>query len=134
MLAAAASEGGHEIALDAPSEALVTGVPQLLESLVDNLVGNAFKHSPPGAAVAVAVRRESGHVVLEVLDHGPGIPEDAFPHLFERFYRVPGSRPGGTGLGLALVREVADWHGATVEVDTRTGHGSTFRVHFQEAS
>lgn len=133
VLAAAAGEDGHTIALDAADPAPVAGVQKLLEGLVDNLVGNAFKYSPPGAAVEVAVGRETGQVVLVVSDHGPGIPDEALPHLFERFYRVPGSRPGGTGLGLALVREVSDWHGATVTVSSRPGSGCRFEVRFPEA-
>jgi len=133
VLAATAAETGHEITLDAAEAAPVAGVAKLLEGLVDNLVGNALKYSPAGALVEVSVRLEAGMVVLGVSDHGPGIPEAALPHLFERFYRVPGSRPGGTGLGLALVREVAQWHGATATVTSRPGSGSSFEVRFPEA-
>ena len=105
------------------------GVEPLLSQMVDNLVGNALKYSPEGSSVRVEVAPEGADEVrLAVHDHGSGIPEEAVPKLFERFFRVPGTKAQGTGLGLALVKEVADFHGASVQVETRVGHGSCFTV------
>jgi signal transduction histidine kinase len=106
----------------------------LFARVVDNLLGNAVKYSPEGSTVTVGVRRDAGDAVLTVTDKGPGIPEDAIAHLFERFYRVPGSRGGGSGLGLALVQEVVDWHGGCIEVDSTIGRGTTFTVRLPEES
>jgi len=100
---------------------------------VDNLVGNALKFSPAGVPVEVAVESAPAGVSLQVRDRGPGIPEEALPRLFERFFRVPGSAAPGTGLGLALAREVAEWHGAEIHVSSALGQGSTFTVLFPAA-
>lgn len=121
-----AAANGHEIRLHAGRPATVSGDEELLARLFDNLVGNALKHARTD--VDVTVRREGGHVVLEVSDQGPGIPPDAVPHLFERFYRVPGSTAPGSGLGLAWVKEIAAWHGGCVSVESRAGEGTTFSV------
>ncbi len=144
ILRAAAEPRGIEIVLEAP-EALrpdgpdacrVTGDRELLGRVVDNLVGNAVKYSPEGERVAVRVRRTDapdGEVELAVADRGPGIPPESQEHLFERFYRVPGRRgatdePAGSGLGLALVREIAQWHGGCVFMETEPARGSVFTV------
>ena len=63
-------------------------------------------------------------------DRGTGVPPEAIPHLFERFYRAPGATAEGSGLGLALVKEVADRHGATIHVESEQGKGSCFTVLF----
>ena len=102
--------------------------PALLDRVVDNLVANAVHYSPTGATVSVDVRHRDDDVILSVADHGPGIPEEAIPHLFERFYRVPGSRAGGSGLGLAVAQEVVTWHGGCILVDSTVGQGTTFTV------
>lgn len=144
ILRAAAEPRGIEIALEAPDEldpdgpdaCRVSGDRELLGRVVDNLVGNAVKYSPDGARVAVRVRRPDapgGEVELSVADRGPGIPPEAREHLFERFYRVPGRRgtadePGGSGLGLALVREIAQWHGGCVHLESEPARGSVFTV------
>jgi signal transduction histidine kinase len=134
LLEATASERSQSLHVEARSAATVVGAVELLERLVDNLVGNALKYSPPGTPVNVTVEEQPGSVVFEVRDRGPGIPPNALPHLFERFFRVPGGEQSGTGLGLALVREVADWHDAEVRVDSVVGLGSTFTVTFPAPS
>jgi signal transduction histidine kinase len=128
-----ASREGAVLRLEAPAAATVLGDPELVERLVDNLVGNALKFSPAGTPVEVVVEPGPAGISLQVRDRGPGIPEEALPRLFERFYRVPGSAVPGTGLGLALVREIADWHGAEIHVSSALGHGSTFTVLFPVA-
>lgn len=100
------------------------------EKVVPNLVSNAFKFTLSGE-VAVRLREEADEVVLEVADTGSGIPEAELPHIFERFHRVAGASGRtheGTGIGLALVRELVELHGGRVSVQSEVGRGSTFRA------
>jgi signal transduction histidine kinase len=104
---------------------MVRGDPMLLRRMIRNLVENAHLHGKPPIEVTVA--RQNDRVVLNVLDHGPVIVEDARERLFSAFYRIPG-RYGtkGSGLGLALVRQIARRHGGDVAYDP--GRGSSFNV------
>jgi signal transduction histidine kinase len=100
------------------------------EKIVPNLISNAFKFTLSGE-IAVRLREEPDDVVLEVADTGSGIPEAELPHIFERFHRVAGASGRtheGTGIGLALVRELVELHGGRVDVESEVGRGSTFRV------
>ena len=100
----------------------------LLARVVDNLIGNAVKYSAEGGTIEVAVIREDDDAILTVTDNGAGIPGDALPRLFERFYRVPGAKGAGSGLGLAVAAEMVNWHGGCIEVESVEGQGSTFTV------
>jgi signal transduction histidine kinase len=128
LLAAAAQAGGKNLVASIDNDCRVHGVATLLERLVDNLVGNALKYSFREASIEVAVHRSADQVFLEVGDQGPGIAPEAVPHLFERFYRAPGTEGTGAGLGLAFVKEVVDWHGGCIKVDSELGVGSRFVV------
>ncbi|MCW5798634.1 MAG: PAS domain S-box protein [Nitrospira sp.] len=100
------------------------------EKIVLNLLSNAFKHTFQGQ-IHVAMRHDAAGVELVVSDTGVGIPDEALPRLFERFYRVQNRRSRtheGSGIGLALVHEVVHLHGGTVQVESRLDEGSTFRV------
>lgn len=111
----------------------VQGRPQLLDELVYNLVDNAIRYNHPGGWVRVVVCVDGGRPTIRVSDTGIGIPEDKRDKVFERFYRVEKSRSrasGGTGLGLAIVKHAAAVHGATVELDSTMGVGTTFTVRF----
>ncbi|MGH2401696.1 MAG: sensor histidine kinase, partial [Candidatus Limnocylindria bacterium] len=100
-----------------------------IERVVRNLLDNALKYSPDGGRVEVAVRAENGWALVEVTDHGVGIPEDEVPMLFEKFHRGSNTRDlRGTGLGLAGSQAVLGQLGGTIEVDSRLGEGSTFVV------
>jgi len=104
----------------------------LLEQAVVNLVDNAVKYSPPGAAVGLAAERDAEGVVLRVEDQGCGIAAEHLPRIFERFYRVDRARSrelGGTGLGLSVVKHIAQVHGSRVDVKSTAGEGSTFFIH-----
>jgi PAS domain S-box-containing protein len=102
---------------------------KLLRHIFSNLLSNALKYSPGGGQVRFKVRREDSSTVFEVADQGIGIPADEIPHLFESFHRA--SNVGaiqGTGLGLAIVKNAVEMHGGAIEVKSRVGEGTTFRV------
>ncbi|HEX6900327.1 MAG TPA: ATP-binding protein [Thermoanaerobaculia bacterium] len=127
----AAREKGVTLEVQAEPALLVTGDPGRLERLVLNLVDNGIKYNRPDGKVTLSLRRDGDEAVLEVADTGIGIPPEAIPRIFERFYRVDKGRAreeGGTGLGLAIVKHIAQLHGGTVDVESRGGKGSTFRV------
>lgn len=100
-------------------------------SAVGNLVDNAIKYSDDGTSVNVSITATTDSVVIEVVDHGVGIPVASIDRIFERFYRVDRARSrdtGGTGLGLSIVRHVVTNHGGEVNVRSREGEGSTFSL------
>ncbi len=102
---------------------------EALRRVVSNLVSNAAKHTSPENEILVSVDRESREAALRVADEGSGIPEDALPHVFERFYRAESSRAGeGTGLGLAIVRETVEALEGRIEVRSVLDEGSAFTV------
>lgn len=112
------------------------GNPIHLWQMLDNLLSNAVKFTPQGGTVSVHLSATAGQLILEVADTGIGIAPEQTERIFERFYQVDGSmtrRYGGTGLGLALVKEIAEKHRGRVSVSSTIGQGSTFRVHFPVA-
>jgi heavy metal sensor kinase len=109
----------------------VEGDRARLKQVVVNLLDNAIKYTPAGGSVALSVRRDGPRALFEVSDTGAGIPADALAHVFRRFYRVDDARSregGGAGLGLSIVKAICAAHGASVEVASVPGRGSTFRV------
>ena len=119
------------VACEPTTAVAVRGDRARLKQVIVNLLDNAIKYTPRGGSIALSVRREGAHAVLEVTDTGVGIPSEALAHVFERFYRVDGSRSreqGGAGLGLSIVKSICTAHGAEVEVQSAPGQGSTFRV------
>ncbi|MCX7230018.1 MAG: ATP-binding protein [Burkholderiales bacterium] len=116
----------------------ILGHPILLRELLNNLVDNALRYTPHGGRVTVRVAGGESRVYLEVEDSGPGIPEGERELVFERFYRVLGTGVDGSGLGLPIVREIADQHGASIEIDDAVpgGHppGTLIRVAFTAVS
>ncbi len=110
---------------DSSAVSTISADPFLIHELLGNLVDNAIQYTPAGGRVTVRVRSEPGGTVLEVEDDGPGIPPEEREKVFERFYRMPGGSPEGCGLGLAIVREIAQGHGATVAADAGTGGRGT---------
>jgi two-component system sensor histidine kinase TctE len=104
-----------DLGFDAGSErAVVEGDALLLREMLTNLLDNAVRYTQPGGQVTVRVGHSAGAPVLAVEDNGPGIPESERARVFERFHRILGSGAEGCGLGLAIVREIAQSHGATV--------------------
>src|SRR5215203_3491426 len=103
--------------------------PTQLHRMLAILLDNALKYSGEDAPVDLSLSREDGHAVISVADRGCGIPEGEIPHIFDRFYRAQGSsRADGTGLGLALAREITDHLGGEIRVQSHPGTGSTFSV------
>jgi two-component system phosphate regulon sensor histidine kinase PhoR len=129
---------GQHVAVDvAPEAAAVLGDGVKLHDILRNLLENASNYSPEGSAITLAATREDGHVLLRVLDEGPGIPEAHLERIFERFYRVDKARSretGGTGLGLSIVKHLVDLHGGVVWAANRPGGGAVFTVRLDRAA
>ena len=101
----------------------------LLSRAIGNLVSNAIKDSPPRTEVVISAKKAANGVAIEVADQGYGIPEASVNRVFEKFYRIPRVQDvdvPGTGLGLALVREIAELHGGSVTLRSSVGAGSIF--------
>ena len=109
-------------------EVAVDGDPVRLRQIATNLLTNARKFVPPGGTVTVTVRDHGDVACLEVSDTGPGIAPEELPRVFDRFYRSPTARAGGSGSGLAVVAELAAAHGGSADADSEPGRGTTFRV------
>jgi len=145
---------GQELALEEFEPVVITGDEDRLKQLVLILVDNALKYTPPGGRVTLGLRRagapdatqddtarmaemaETGEMAetaeIIVRDTGVGIPAQALPHVFERFYRADPARgrdPGGTGLGLAIARWIAEQHGGDITIESTPGEGTTVIVH-----
>jgi len=119
-----------ELAVDETREAYARGEPGLLRQLVTNLTENAIKFTDTGT-VWLSAGLHDGRARVTVRDSGRGIPPDALPHIFERFYRADPARSRhveGTGLGLAVVNNIVRVHGGTIGVDSEAGAGTTFTV------
>ncbi len=116
---------------EAAPQVMVDGDRARMKQVVVNLLDNAIKYTPNGGRVILKISRDAHEAVLEVADNGMGIPADALPHMFKRFFRVDDSRSrdqGGAGLGLSIVKSICNAHGAAVEVSSTPGEGSRFRV------
>jgi two-component system OmpR family sensor kinase len=120
-----------ELRLDEVAPAAIRGQPAALHALVRNLVDNAVRYTPAGGRVTISVQRRNGEALLQVSDTGPGIPPEERARVFDRFYRVPGAAADGSGLGLSIVREIAQSHGAEVSIaDGPEGRGLRATVRF----
>jgi two-component system OmpR family sensor kinase len=115
-----------DLGISASQPAYVLGDPEALRTLVRNLVDNAVRYTPVGGTVDVSVQDSdqpgSSHgALLRIVDTGPGIPADERQRVFDRFYRPPGTSPPGSGLGMAIVKAIADAHGATIALNSGPG-------------
>ena len=120
-------ETGVTLEMTPADDTHIRGDFDRLEQVLDNLIDNAFRHTPAGGFVRVASHDIGpGAVQVTVADTGRGIAPDDLPHLFERFYRANGSNQPGHGLGLAITREIVRAHGGEIWATSELGHGTTF--------
>ena len=120
------------ITCETPAPVFVAGDRARLKQVIVNLLDNAIKYTPDGGAVKLSVTARNGEAVCEVADNGMGIPAEAVPHVFDRFFRVDKARTrelGGAGIGLSIVKAICTAHHGRVEVESTEGRGSRFRVH-----
>lgn len=115
----------NEMSPDLP---LLRGDATLLQRALVNLLSNAIKYTPAGGAIRLHTSLNKKTVGIEIADNGPGIPAEALPHLFDRFYRVPGTSAEGTGLGLSIVKSIVEKHHGSTHVKSTEGVGSTFTI------
>ncbi|MFJ5623741.1 ATP-binding protein [Peribacillus loiseleuriae] len=124
----------HQFTLQSDvQQSIIFGDKSKLEQVFTNLLSNSIKYSPNGGNITVRVNENQESVFIEFEDEGLGIPNEAIPHLFQKFYRVDNSdhrRIGGTGLGLAIVEEIVKANGGTISVDSEHGKGSIFKLEF----
>lgn len=108
----------------------VQGDRNRLKQVLLNLLTNAIKYNRVGGKVVVRLKQKGESLLLSIEDSGRGIPEEAIPHVFERFYRVPDQEKDapGTGLGLAIAKRIIESHGGTISVESQVGSGSTFFI------
>jgi signal transduction histidine kinase len=122
----------HNLELHVPdSQVPLRCDPFRIEQVLNNLISNAIKYSPGGGQIEVKVEQEWNNVQFRVSDKGIGIPEEELPYIFEPFRRVRSARHDipGVGLGLSVVRRIVQAHSGHIEVESRVGEGTTFRVH-----
>jgi signal transduction histidine kinase len=117
----------------APDVTDVTGDPNRLEQVLQNLAANAVRHTPEGGQVTLTAVRVDGGTRLAVEDTGPGIPPEHLPHIFDRFYKVDVSRtgtviPSGSGLGLSIVQAIVQRHGGSITASNAVFGGARFEI------
>jgi len=108
---------GCEVKYEKREPVTVAGDPEMLRRAVENVIRNAIRYAPRDSAVEVSLARNNGHAVVDVRDHGPGVPADALPRLFDAFYRVESDRDrssGGIGLGLSIARRAIELHKGSI--------------------
>jgi two-component system heavy metal sensor histidine kinase CusS len=140
---ASAADGGVSLTTTVAAEPVIAELDRtLLQRAVGNLVSNALAHTPPGGAVVLGtgidrLNKDSSSpdfsaIRIEVSDTGVGIPAEALPRVFDRFFRVDSSRSqasGGTGLGLAIVQSIVELHGGNAEITSKPGQGTRVTLH-----
>ncbi len=128
-----AEDKGISLQCAESAEVNVEGDRARLKQIVVNLLDNSIKYTPEGGTITLRVSAQAGEALLEVTDTGIGIPAEALPHVFERFFRVDKARSrefGGAGLGLSIVKSICTAHGGRVDLESAPGRGSRVRVYF----
>ena len=130
-----ATEYGQKIAISNEIQeagSLVINIdPIRVEQIINNLISNALRYNPENGQIQIRLSTIQAIVIIDVIDQGPGIPDDALPHIYERFYRADKSRSrqeGGTGLGLAIAHQLAEAHGGSLKAANLTAGGSMFTL------
>jgi two-component system sensor histidine kinase ResE len=129
-----AQKAGIALHLNVPANlSNVLGDGDRLAQVFTNLVDNALKFTTAKGTITTTAANAAAEVEISITDSGIGVPKEALPHLFERFYQVDSSRAGGenhgAGLGLAIVKETVEAHGGRISVRSEVGHGTTFVIH-----
>ncbi len=123
--------GEHEIKISIPEELIMIPVDgTLIEQVIVNLLDNAIKHTPEGSEIHISVKPAEDHVVFEVSDNGPGIPESDLLHIFNRFYKsekMTDHVRSGIGLGLTICKSIVEAHGGEITVNNKPSGGAVFR-------
>ena len=107
-----------------------------LQQVFINFINNAVKFSPEGSTAEVVVRKVENEALISIIDHGLGIPSDAIPHLFERFYRAKNvtiAEIPGSGIGLYVVKSIVNELGGTIEVESELNKGTTFIIRLRQS-
>jgi two-component system, OmpR family, sensor histidine kinase KdpD len=122
----------QEIRLSVPDELplMLMDINWLKQAIV-NLMHNAFTYTPANSTIEINAGVYSDRLVIEVADNGPGVPEESLKKLFEKFYRVPGSKSGGTGLGLTITKAIVEAHHGQITVQNRQNGGLSFKMYFE---
>jgi len=132
-----AEEKRQKVDVEGDADLVVSADRLILRQAIINLLDNAIKYSAADSSICLRVYRgENKTAILDVIDHGPGIPAEHQPYVFDRFYRVDKARTrewGGAGLGLSITRWAVEAHGGEIALTSKEGHGTTFRVSLPEA-
>jgi signal transduction histidine kinase len=130
-----AADKNITVEVEASLEASYYGDEDLLRQMILNLVDNAIKYTPPGTVIKLSLAQRPGEYLIFVADDGPGIPDEAKPRIFERFYRADKARSrsaetdgGGAGLGLSISRWIAEAHDGSLEMTHSDRDGTTFLI------
>jgi signal transduction histidine kinase len=104
--------------------------PDRMAQVFGNLITNSLRYTPEGGKIVLSAAMEKDRLVFCVKDNGQGIPAEALPHIFDRFYRADPARPQGSesGLGLAIAKSIVEAHGGTISADSQVGQGTTVRI------
>jgi signal transduction histidine kinase len=94
--------------------------------VVSNLIGNAIKFTPKEGKIRISARQRDHKIVVSVADSGPGIPREHLSKIFDRFWRTPGTKQKGSGLGLSIAKGIVEAHGGTILAESQIGKGSSF--------
>lgn len=124
------ASGNVRLSVKVPSESIEMYFDkEAITHILDNLMSNAFKYTPAGGRVCLALTADDSHVDISVADNGYGISKEALPHIFDRYYQENGKhQASGTGIGLALVKSLVGLHEGTVDVESEPGKGTKFTV------
>jgi two-component system sensor histidine kinase BaeS len=124
---AQSQERGMAMELTCPEGLSLNADPERLSQVILNLLANALRATPGGGSVSIRVESAEGGLEIVVTDSGKGIRQEDMPFIFERFYHGPG---GGLGIGLTIVKELVEAHGASISAASVPGEGSSFRILF----
>jgi signal transduction histidine kinase len=132
-----AQETSIQIRVDIPNDMpLMEADRDKIKQVLLNLTSNAIKYNRPNGSVIINGTFDASDISITIQDTGVGIPEEAIPHLFEKFYRVREheGKASGTGLGLSICKQIVQGHNGRIEVKSKIGVGTSFTIHLPRAS